>query len=304
MSITVNSARGQTRRRVALRSRLHMSPIAVAAAVLLGLFVLAAAVGPFLTASPNAQSLAESYVHPFGWSGGTSHHLLGTDQLGRDILARAVNALRISFFTAGLAIVIGAVVGTTLGMLAGYVGGILDDIVMRCVDVQLAIPGIILVLMLVAALRPSFWSVVGVLALVAWVLYARVARAQVLALREDDMIVAVRSLGASKFRTIFRHLLPNIMGPLLVVTTLEIASLIIAEAALGYLGLGVPPPTATLGRMIADGQSGETAGIWWPVVVPGLFIVGMIVSINILGEWLRDWLDPKGNELAVKGEVR
>jgi peptide/nickel transport system permease protein len=303
MAVTVDSVPVAKTRR-SLRRRLHLSPLAVSAAVVLGLFIVAGVVGPFLTGDPNAQSLAESYLHPFGWSGGTSHHLLGTDQLGRDVLARALNALRISFLTAGLAIVIGAVVGTTLGMVAGYVGGIIDDIVMRCVDVQLAIPGIILVLMLVAVLHPSFWSVVGVLALVAWVLYARVARAQVLALREDDMILAVRSLGASKLRTIFRHLLPNIMGPLLVVTTLEIANLIIAEAALGYLGLGVPPPTATLGRMIADGQNGETAGIWWPVVVPGLFIVGLIVSINVLGEWLRDWLDPKGNELSVKGEVR
>jgi peptide/nickel transport system permease protein len=281
-----------------------MSPVSAAAALLLAAFLVAAAIGPFLAASPNAQSLAESYLKPYGFSGASSHHLLGTDQLGRDVLARALNGLRISFFTSGLAILIAAVVGTTLGMIAGYAGGIVDDIVMRVVDVQLAIPGIILVLMLVAALRPSFWSVVGVLALIAWVLYARVARAQVLALREDDMILAVRSLGASTFRTLARHILPNIVGPLLVVTTLEIASLIIAEAALGFLGLGIPPPTATLGRMIADGQSGETAGIWWPVVVPGAFIIGMIVSINILGEWLRDWLDPKGNEMAAKGELR
>jgi peptide/nickel transport system permease protein len=304
MAITVDRAPARTRSRTGLRQRLHMSRIAVVAALILALFILAAAIGPFLTGDPNAQVLTETWLHPYGWKGGSVHHLLGTDQLGRDILARAVNALRTSFFTAGLAIVIGAVVGTTLGMLAGYVGGLLDDVLMRLVDVQLAIPGIILVLMLVAALRPSFWSVVGVLSLLAWVLYARVARAQVLALREDDMILAVRSLGASRVRTIVRHLLPNIMGPLLVVTTLEIANLIIAEAALGYLGLGVPPPTATLGRMISDGQTGETAGIWWPVVVPGLFIVGMIVSINVLGEWLRDWLDPKGNELAAKGEVR
>jgi peptide/nickel transport system permease protein len=304
MAITVDRAPARTRSKAGLRQRLHMSRIAAVAALILCLFILAAALGPFLTGDPNAQSLTETWLHPCGWKGGSWHHLLGTDQLGRDILARAVNALRTSFFTAGLAIVIGALVGITLGMLAGYMGGLLDDVLMRLVDVQLAIPGIILVLMLVAALQPSFWSVVGVLALLAWVLYARVARAQVLALREDDMILAVRSLGASRVRTILRHLLPNIMGPLLVVTTLEIANLIIAEAALGYLGLGVPPPTATLGRMISDGQTGETAGIWWPVVVPGLFIVGMIVSINVLGEWLRDWLDPKGNELAAKGEVR
>ncbi len=300
---TVESVQELPTVRKRTRRRVRISPLALVAAFVLALFVLAAAVGPYLAGDPNAQSLAETYLHPYGWSGGSPHHLLGTDQLGRDVLARSVNALRTSFFTAGLAIIIAAVVGTTLGMLAGYLGGTLDDIMMRIVDIQLSIPGIILVLMLVAALRPSFWSVVGVLALVAWVLYARVARSQVLALRGDDMILAVRSLGATRSRTIFRHLLPNIAGPLLVVTTLEIANLIIAEAALGYLGLGVPPPTATLGRMISDGQTGETAGIWWPVVVPGLFIVGMILSINVLGEWMRDWLDPKGKDVAVKGEI-
>jgi peptide/nickel transport system permease protein len=304
MAVLSHAARLLPGRLGRVRRRMGATPIALVAAFVLALFFLAAVFGPFLTASPNAQDLVASYKHPYGWSGGSVHHLFGTDQLGRDVLARSVNALRTSFLTSGLAIVIAAVAGTCLGMLAGYAGGIVDEVLMRIVDIQLAIPGIILVLMLVAALRPSFWSVVGVLALVAWVLYARVARAQVLGLRDDDMVVAIRSLGASRLRILFRHLLPNIAGPLLVVSTLEIANLIIAEAALGYLGLGVPPPTATLGRMISDGQTGETAGIWWPVVVPGLLIVGLILAINVIGEWLRDRLDPRGSASAGGDDVR
>lgn len=300
MAVASDTARAIPGRLGRVRRQVAVTPVALVAALVLLLLLLVAAFGPFIAGDPNKQSLIDAYLHPFGWTGGTSHHLLGTDQLGRDVLARAVNALRTSFITSSLAIVIAAVVGTCLGMLAGYAGGIVDEVIMRAVDIQLAIPGIILVLMLVAALKPSFWSVVGVLALVAWVLYARVARAQVLALRGDDMVVAIRSLGASRLRIIFRHLLPNIAGPLLVVTTLEIANLVIAEAALGYLGLGVPPPTATLGRMIADGQTGETAGIWWPVVVPGIVIVALILSINIVGEWLRDRLDPRGSALAAR----
>ncbi|MEV7005051.1 ABC transporter permease [Streptosporangium sp. NPDC051022] len=264
------------------------NPIIALAGVILGIAVLSAVLGPLLVGDPTTQSLPDALRPP-----GTAGHPLGTDDLGRDQLARLVHGARTSLLVASLAASLGGVVGVAVGMVAGYVGGAFDEVVMRIVDVQLAIPSILLVLTAVTVLKPSFPTIVVVLALSVWMVYARLARAQVLSLREQDMVTAIRSLGASNTRILFLHVLPNIAGPLLIITTMEVATLIMAEAALGYLGMGVPPPTPTLGAMISAGQTGLTTGVWWPVVVPGLTIALLILSINILGDWLRDRLDPR-----------
>jgi len=266
----------------------------VAAALIVGVaMVVLAAIGPTILVSPNAQDLIHTLQAPAGLHNGSTKHLLGTDLLGRDLLSRTVSGLQTSLIAAVAALAIGAVFGVAIGMTAGYVGGILDELLMRVVDVQLAVPGIVFVMLIIAILRPTVLTMIGVLALIAWVVFARVARAQVMSLREQDMVTAVRAMGASHARILIRHVLPNIAGPLLVIATVELANLIIVQAALSYLGLGVPPPTPTLGGMIYDGQTELAAHIWWPVLVPACFIVLLIAAANVIGDWLRDILDPR-----------
>lgn len=261
--------------------------------LLVGLLVVLAFLGPSFVASPNAQNLTEGGQRPIGFAGGTAEHLMGTDLLGRDIFARSVYGLRSTVETALLAVSVAAVLGILIGVLAGFVGSWVDDFFMRLVDMQLAIPNIMLLLLVASLLRPSFWTQVAVLALVAWVVYVRIARAEVLALKEQDMVVALTAMGASPTRLLFRHILPNIAGPLIVITTIEVAHVALAQAGLSYLGLGIPPPQPTLGGMIADGQGGMTAGVWWPIMMPGLLLTVLILSIAGLGENLRDGLDPR-----------
>jgi peptide/nickel transport system permease protein len=263
------------------------------ATTVVALIVLLALIGPFVLGDPNAQSLLQ-YRPPLGF-GGSSPHIFGTDELGRDELARAVVGLRTSLIVSTLGAALGGVVGVAMGMISGFVGGLVDEGLMRLVDMFLAVPGIIIVLFLMSMFRPSFGSVVGVLALLAWLNFARVARSQALSLREDDMVMAERSLGASGRRIVLRHILPNSAGPLFVLSTLEIGNLILVEAALGFLGFGVPPPTPTLGGMIAEGKVALLGGLWWLVVVPGAFLAVTILGINVIGDWLRDRFDPRRN---------
>jgi len=262
-------------------------------AALVGIIVLAAFVGPWFVASPEAQNLRFGDLPPIGFGDSTVSHLLGTDAIGRDILARTVFGLRSSIETAALALVVAAFFGVAVGLLAGYVGGWLDEIIMRIVDVQLAIPTIMLLLLVVSIVEPSFVTVVGTLALLAWVVYVRTTRAEVLALKQQEMVTALVALGIPTRRLLVRHMLPNIAGPLIVVTTIEFASLITAGAALSYLGLGLPPPAPTLGGMIEEGQTGMTGGLWWPVVVPAVTLALLILIIGILSDRLRGYLDPR-----------
>ena len=250
-------------------------------------------IGPTFLVSPNTQDLTDTLQPPVGMRAGSATHLLGTDLLGRDLLSRAVSGLQTSLIVAVAALAVGAVVGVAIGMTAGYVGGIFDELVMRIVDVQLAVPGIVFVMLIIAIVQPTLLTMIGVLALIAWVVFARVARAQTLSIREQDMVMAARAMGARHARILVRHILPNIAGPLLVIATVELANLVIVQAALSYLGLGVPPPTPTLGGMIFDGQTELAAHIWWPVVVPACFIVLLIAAANVIGDWLRDILDPR-----------
>jgi len=277
----------------ATTSRRRLPLAIVIALAILTAVVGAALIGPFLAGDPNAQSLTSALKPPMSVGADGQTHLLGTDQLGRDQLARVLSGTRTSLMVSFLALVIGGMVGTMVGMVSGYVGGRLDNILMRLVDVQLAVPGVLLVLTLAAALRPSMTTTIGVLALVVWVVYARVARAQVLSLRETDFIVAARATGCTNTSILLRHVLPNIAGPICVISTVEFGHVMIAEASLGYLGFGIPPPAPTLGSMISAGQGYLPLGIWWLVVVPGLVITATIVSTNAVGNWLRDILDPR-----------
>ncbi len=266
-------------------------------ATLLVVLVLLAIFGPWLDLpDPTRTNLRARMVAPtLSWMS-LGAHPLGTDQLGRDILSRIVAGSRVTLMVAGAAVVLGGVLGTLLGLVSGYFRGWVDRILMRLVDIQLALPLMLLALMVVAALGPSLRNLVGVLALVSWVRYARIVRGQVLAVREREFVQSARAIGASHARIILRHILPNVLTPALVVATLELARVIVLEAGLSFLGLGIQPPDPSWGRMLADGRT-YISSAWWIITFPGLALMLTVLAVNLLGDWLRDFFDPR---LAVR----
>ncbi|MBV6634366.1 MAG: ABC transporter permease [Mameliella sp.] len=212
-------------------------------------------------------------------------HPLGTDQLGRDLLARLGLGTLVSFGIVLIAALISVVLGTALGMIAGYYGGWVDALIMRLVDIQLAVPFILLILLLVSVLGPSMTNLVIVLGLTGWAIFARVARGRTLEVRELEYIDASRAMGLSDMTIIFRHVLPNIIGPQTVLLTLDLPRLIILEASVGFLGLGVQPPMPTLGNLIGEGRSVILIANWL-VLYPGLMIGALVIGCNLLGDWL------------------
>lgn len=291
MSVITDAQTSPPRRRRRRLARRRIG-VVVALAVLLILFALALS-APLWAVDPAKQSLLDAELPPYPLNGSVPGHPLGTDELGRDQLSRILFGLRTSITISALAMMLAMSIGTAIGIIAGFFRGLVEEVLMRIVDVQMSFPAILLVVTFVTAVGPSFQSIVIVLARSVWVVFARVARAQVLALRDSDLILAMRALGASTPRILFLHIVPNIAGPLIVIATLEMATLIVAESALGYLGLGVPPPTPSLGAMIASGQFGLITGVWWLVVGPGLAMTAFIMCINVLGDRLRDRLDPR-----------
>jgi peptide/nickel transport system permease protein len=219
-------------------------------------------------------------------------HVLGTDNLGRDILSRTIFGARVSLVVGVTAALLAGSVGVLLGLMAGYLGGWWDALFSRVADIQQAIPFLILAIAVAVVVGPSLTNVVLVLAVTAWVSYFRVVRAEVLAVRESLLVDAARTLGASMPRIVFRHVLPNVSASVIVIASLMVANMIIFEASLSFLGLGVPPPTPTWGRMVFDGvQYVDSA--WWLSLFPGLAIVITVMAINLVGDWLRDALDPR-----------
>jgi peptide/nickel transport system permease protein len=269
------------------------SPLTSIGAAIVGLVVLAAVAAPLLAVTdPIEQDLSVALKPPFWLEDGSFAHPLGTDHLGRDVYSRLVYGARISLAISVLAALLGAAVGVAAGLAAGYLGGRVDMVIMRIVDLNLAFPLILLALAVVALLGASLRNLVIVMAITTWMIYARVVRGMSLSLREQEFIQAVRALGARDARIIVRHVLPNVAAPILVIWTLEVARVILMESALSFLGLGVPPPTPTWGRMLAEGRDYLTmAG--WIAVFPGLAIMVTVLGINFLGDGLRDLLDPR-----------
>jgi ABC-type dipeptide/oligopeptide/nickel transport systems, permease components len=228
--------------------------------------------------------LTATFQPPFSVVG-EQVHPLGTDQLGRDLLARLALGTAISLGIVLVAEIISVVLGTTLGMIAGYFGGWVDVVIMRAVDVQLAIPFILLILLIVAVVGPGIGNLVVVLGVTGWAVFARVARAKTLEIRELEYIDAARAIGMSKFAIIRRHILPNIVGPQTVLLTLDLPRLIILEASIGFLGLGVQPPTPTLGNLIGEGRAFMLIANWL-VLYPGIVIGALVIGCNLLGDWL------------------
>lgn len=250
--------------------------------------ILLAIFAPFV--SP-ADPLAIDYANLAAPPGGGGH-ILGTDAVGRDILARMIYGTRISLQVGAVAVGIAATLGTTVGLVAGYYGGLLDNILMRVVDVFLSFPVIVLAIAIIAVLGPSLVNVMIALGLVAWTTYARVVRGQALVVRELDFVQAARAVGAGDARIIVRHILPNALAPIIVLTTVGMAGAIIAEAALSFLGLGVQPPAPSWGTMLNEGRAFLRMA---PHIstFPGLAIMVTVLGFNFLGDGLRDALDPR-----------
>ncbi len=224
---------------------------------------------------------------------GELEHILGTDSTGRDVLSRVIFGARISFFVGLAAVGLGGGAGTILGLTAGYLGGRVDDVIMRLADIQLAYPFILFAIMILTILGEGVLNLILVLGIGQWVTYARIARAETLVQRQREYVEAVRALGATEWRIMFRTILPNILTPLIVIASFNVAGVILAEASLSFLGLGVPESIPTWGAMLANSRNQLLSGSWWLAVFPGVAIMFTVVSLNILGDWLRDFLDPR-----------
>ena len=259
------------------------------------LTALAAIFAPVLAPdSPTKQDLRNRLAPPLWW-GGTTSHPLGTDQLGRDLLSRMLYGARVTLLVGLAVVVIAGTFGIVVGIFSGYVGGLTDTVTMRVIDTLLAFPGILLALVILYAIGPSVTLLVIVLSINGWMVYARVARGSVLTLRNSEYVEAAEVVGARPARVMFRHLLPNLTSPLLTLAVLEFARIILAEAALSFLGYGVQPPKSSWGLIIAQGQN-YLSSAWWLVVVPGIAISLTVLASNLFASWLRIYADPRQRE--------
>ena len=269
--------------------RYPMVPLALLVFLLLVPAALAPQIAPY---DPLRGSLAKRLKPPVWMEGGSADHLLGTDKLGRDILSRMILGARVSLAVSLIAIVVGGIIGVALGLVSGYFGGKTDALLMRLVDISLSLPTILLALVLVAAVGPSFGTVIIVLVVLLWARYARLVRGETLVIKERDFIARARVAGASHARIMFRYMFPNVVNSLTVLATLQVGYVILLESALSFLGAGLPRPTPAWGLMIADGRE-LIVTAWWVSMFPGLAIMLTVLALNLLGDWLRDHLDPK-----------
>ena len=256
------------------------------------LLVVMAAAAPLLAPhDPVRQSLRARLAAPTFSAPDGKAHLLGTDHLGRDVLARAIFGARVSLLVGFAAVLVGGVVGAALGLLAGFRRGWTDTVIMTLADAQLAFPFILLAIGIIAVLGPSFPTLILVVGLSGWVAYARIIRAQVLVLRSREFVDAIHGLGGSVARIVVRHILPNVVSSLVVIATLELARAIVLEATLSFLGLGIQPPTPSWGGMVHEGRE-YLDSAWWISTVPGVILMTTSLVVSRTGDWLRDLLDP------------
>jgi peptide/nickel transport system permease protein len=276
-----------------MRARLVRDPTALAGSLLLVLLTLTAILADQVAPhDPVRQNLLLARQAPLGWPGGSLAYPAGTDGLGRDILTRLIYGARVSLAVGFGSVAIAGTLGVLLGLLAGYRGGWWDDLIMRVGDIQLAFPALVLAIALMAVLGAGLANVILVLALTNWVTYARVVRGEVLSLRSREFVQAARLLGVPDTRIMLRHILPNVTAPVVVVASFTVAQVIIAEATLSFLGIGVPPPAPSWGSMIAEGRQ-YLSSAWWIMTVPGLVLMVVLLAFNVVGDWLRDVLDPR-----------
>jgi peptide/nickel transport system permease protein len=264
----------------------------IAAAVVMLLIVASAVFAPFIAPhDPLAVNIRHRLGPPAWMAGGVAEHLLGTDQVGRDLLSRMIYGGRVSLVVGVIAVIMSATIGVLLGLAAGYFGGNTDWTIMTLVNVMLTFPFVLLALAVIAVLGPSLTNMILVLGAAGWPIYARVIRAETLAIREREFVLAGRALGMSHARIVFRQIVPNLVSVIVVIATLQVAQVIILESFLSFLGLGVQPPTPAWGNMLGEGRV-YMLNSWWIATFPGLAIFVTTLVINLMGNALRDWLDP------------
>jgi len=289
------SVKGKSQFQRVIRTLGRKNVACISALVLLVMLLCAVFPQWIAPRDPYEQDLSRRLRLPAGFERSVPGFYLGTDQLGRDILSRLVYGARYSLFISGVAVLVSCVIGIAAGLLAGYYGGKFDLLIMRLIDMQLAFPVILLVIAIMAVVGPSLTNLIVIMGISAWPRYARLARGSVLSVKEMEYIDAAHSIGTPTYRVMLHHILPNILSPLIVYATFELARMILLEATLSFLGLGVQPPTPTWGGMINDGKQ-YIYNSWAVSVIPGLAIVLLILAVNMLGDELRDALDPQLSE--------
>ena len=265
--------------------------------ILVGIAFVAVFANVLAPHDPEIGALAARFRPPAWQAGGSMEYLLGTDHLGRDVLSRLIFGARVSMVVGFTAVIFAGVVGTVLGIVSGYLGGWVDQVIMRITDTWLALPALTFAIFLAAIVGPSEMNIVIILGLVYWTRYARVIRGEVLSLKEREFVKLAIVAGCSKRTIMRRHILPNVINSAIVLGTLMLGVVIVTEAALSFLGVGVPPPKPAWGLMLADGKKGMMVGYWWLTVLPGVCIMLMVLSANLLGDWLRVKLDPQLRQL-------
>ena len=284
--------------RFAALRRFRLGDFPVLPVAILGTIAFVAIFAEFLAPhNPEVGMLTARFKPPFWMARGSYEYLLGTDQLGRDVLSRLIFGARVSMIVGITAVMVAGIIGTTLGIISGYLGGWVDQVVMRLTDTWLALPSLMFAIFLAAIVGPSMWNIVIILGGVYWTRYARVVRGEVLSLKEREFVRLAVVAGCSKLTIMWRHVLPNVLNSAIVVATLMLGVVIVSEASLSFLGVGVPPPEPAWGLMLSDGKQGLMVGYWWLTVFPGACIVLMVLSANILGDWLRVKFDPQLRQL-------
>jgi len=287
-----NATASATDSAVLARSRDRRWPPTVPLAIV-AVLVLCGILAPLLAPhSPVEGSLGERLVPPLGMEGSRAGHPLGTDRLGRDTLSRLLYGARISLSVSVVGIALTGALGSLIGLLAGFFGGWTDTLLMRIVDISLSLPGILIAVLLSVVFEPSFTNVIIVVVFLLWPSYARLVRGETLGLKQQEFVALARIAGCSDLTIMFRHIVPNLLPSILVLATLHVGYVIVLEAALSFLGVGIPPPTPSWGVMVADGR-GLIEQAWWVSILPGVAILVTVLSLNILGDWVRDRLDPK-----------
>ena len=295
----VGASPGRTRWTRVLQAggRIPRGGVAGVGVVILAVVVAAGLFAPWVAPHGYDDQDLVFALQPPVWAGGTWSNALGTDPLGRDVLSRVIYGARTSLLLGLAAVLVASVVGVALGLVSGYVGGRVDAVIMSVVEVQLSLPYLLFAIAFMALLQPSIGNLIVVLVLRSWVVYAQLVRVAVLSMKEREFVTVATALGASDLRIVLRHITPNIVAPALVVSTFQLAELIIVESSLSFLGLGVQPPVPSWGSMLSQGRE-YMSSAWWLVTFPGLAIIVSVLGANLFGDAVRDFMDPRLRGLA------